>query len=127
MTISRVWGVINTVETLPFYQHGEKWYFDPPEDDGTYVCEFWAEDEYGNIGYNAAILTVVEGAVKCIRPLSERYHSLMLADPYRVTASCVRRYTSAPLAFCISAELQPLNRFAIVPKTLNCSRNMQSA
>lgn len=127
MAISRVWGVINTVETLPFYQHGTEWYFVPPTEDGTDICEFWAEDDYGNIGYNAAILTVVEGAVKCIRPLSERYRSLLLANPYRTSMACVQRYVSEPMAFSARSGMYPLDRFVLVPKTLNCSRNMQSA
>lgn len=91
--ITAVWGLINGYQTAPFANQGDRWYFDPPEEDGTYICEFWAEDEYGNIGYNAAILYVVSGVVKCIHVLSRRYATRMLAPRYKLVPT-ERRYTS---------------------------------
>ena len=70
--------------------------------------EFWAEDDYGNVGYNAAILTVVDGAIKCIRVLSERYHSLMLADRWRSEPLDSERYVSKPKPLSCPENMTPV-------------------
>lgn len=85
MTIVRVYGNINGVGVMPFTSVGDVYYFQPPETlTGKFVCEFWAEDEFGNIGYNAAILTLVRGVIKCIEVLTKDYQVTMLSDPMRV-------------------------------------------
>lgn len=85
MTIVRVYGNINGVGVMPFTSVGDVYYFQPPETlTGKYICEFWAEDEFGNIGYNAAILTLVRGVIKCIEVLDKLYQVTMRGDPIRV-------------------------------------------
>ena len=85
MTIVRVYGNINGVGVMPFTSVGDVYYFQPPETlTGKFICEFWAEDEFGNIGYNAAILTLVRGVIKCIEVLTKDYQVTMLSDPMRV-------------------------------------------
>ena len=85
MTIVRVYGNINGVGVMPFISVGDVYYFQPPETlTGKYICEFWAEDEFGNIGYNAAILTLVRGVIKCIEVLDKLYQVTMRGDPIRV-------------------------------------------
>lgn len=84
MSIVRVYGTINGQGYLPFQNIGDRYYFPLPEAlTGRYVCEFWAEDEFGNVGYNAAILTLVRGVIKCIEVLTSRYKAVMLRDPKR--------------------------------------------
>ena len=95
--ITRVWGLINMNQALPFYQKGERWFFDIPDKDGTYICEFWAQDDYENIGYNRAILYIEGGRVKCMRVMSSRYKSLLMAPRYAVGASADR--------FTVEAEI----------------------
>ena len=86
MTIVRVYGNINGVGVMPFTSVGDVYYFQPPETlTGKYICEFWAEDEFGNIGYNAAILTLVRGVIKCIEVLDKLYQVTMRGDPIRVS------------------------------------------
>ena len=68
MTVTDVWGLIRGQVAGLTSRDGDRWYFAVPSDaTGTLVTEWWAQDEAGNIGHNAAILTLVEGAVKCIR------------------------------------------------------------
>lgn len=85
MAIVRVFGTINGQDYLPFQNIGDRYYFPLPEAlTGKFVCEFWAEDEFGNIGYNAAILTLVRGVIKCIEVLTKDYQVTMLSDPLRI-------------------------------------------
>lgn len=85
MTIVRVYGNINGVGVMPFTSVGDVYYFQPPETlTGKYICEFWAEDEFGNVGYNAAILTLVRGVIKCIEVLDKLYQVTMRGNPIRV-------------------------------------------
>ena len=85
MAIVRVYGTINGWDYLPFLNQGDRYYFPLPETlTGKYICEFWAEDDYGNIGYNAAILTLVRGVIKCIEVLDKLYQVMMRGDPIRV-------------------------------------------
>lgn len=69
MTVVKVWGLIAGGSEEPLAQQGDEWYFPiPPGLTRRYViCEFWAEDEAGNIGYRSAILELQDGGVKCIR------------------------------------------------------------
>lgn len=85
MAIVRVYGTINGHDYLPFLNQGGRYYFPIPETlTGKYICEFWAEDDYGNVGYNAAILTLVRGVIKCIEVLDKLYQVTMRGDPLRV-------------------------------------------
>lgn len=85
MAIVRVFGTINGQDYLPFQNIGDRYYFPLPEAlTGKFICEFWAEDDFGNVGYNAAILTLVRGVIKCIEVLTKDYQVTMLSDPMRV-------------------------------------------
>lgn len=85
MAIVRVYGTINGRDYLPFLNQGDRYFFPLPETPtGKYICEFWAEDDFGNIGYNAAILTLVRGVIKCIEVLDKLYQVTMRGDPIRV-------------------------------------------
>jgi len=68
MTVVRMWGRVDGKDSLPFHRNGDDFYFDVPDGYiGDLLCEFWAQDEAGNIGYRAAILTISLGGRKCIR------------------------------------------------------------
>lgn len=85
MAIVRVQGKINGGYELPSYKEGDVYYFRAPGTlDGQYICEFWAEDDYGNIGYASAILTVDHGRIIGIELLDTDIVT-MLGDPMRVT------------------------------------------
>lgn len=85
MAIVRVYGTINGHDYLPFLNQGDRYYFPLPETlTGKHICEFWAEDDYGNVGYNAAVLTLVRGVIKCIEVLDKLYQVTMRGDPIRV-------------------------------------------
>lgn len=86
MAIVRVFGTINGQDYLPFRNIGDRYYFPLPEAlTGKFICEFWAEDDFGNVGYNAAILTLVRGVIKCIEVLDKLYQVTMRGDPIRVS------------------------------------------
>jgi hypothetical protein len=86
--IVRVYGTINGRDLLPFLNVGERYYFPvPPTLTGKYVCEFWAEDDFGNTGYNSAILTLEKGIIKCVEVIASKYRIAMLRDPYHLDIS----------------------------------------
>lgn len=80
MTVADVWGRVQGQDALPLSHDGDDWFFPaPPGISGTLVCEFWAEDEAGNIGYRAALITLHKGAIKCWRWLDAGCSCIMLA------------------------------------------------
>jgi hypothetical protein len=86
MTVAEVWGRVQGSDVLPLSHNGDDWLFPaPPGMSGTLICEFWAEDDAGNVGYRAAILTIAKGSIKCWRWLSTGTECTMLA--FRVTAA----------------------------------------
>lgn len=123
MTIVRVYGNINGVGVMPFTSVGDVYYFQPPETlTGKYVCEFWAEDEFGNIGYNAAILTLVKGVIKCIEVQDKLYQVTMRGDPIRVDVRMDEYRVS----------MGPISMLAIIPDAMRiialpitCRHNMR--
>lgn len=121
--IMRVWGLINMAQSLPFYQKGERWFFTLPDRDGVYICEFWAEDDYGNIGYNRAILYVQGGAVKCIRVISTRYRATLLK------LSPILTETSRSFEVFDRVSEHPAHlsdpRYAVAMKTVSCPYDMR--
>lgn len=81
MTVAEVWGRVQGRDVLPLTHDGDDWCFPIPEGlTGQLVCEFWAEDEAGNVGYRAALLTVAGGAIKCWRWLDSGCDCIMLAS-----------------------------------------------
>lgn len=86
MTVTEVWGRLDGLDVLPLTHSGDTWAFPLPDGAaGQLICEFWAEDDAGNVGYRAAILTIAEGSIKCWRWLSTGTECTMLA--FRATAT----------------------------------------
>lgn len=80
MTVTDMWGRVQGTDVLPLTHDGDDWCFPMPAGaSGTLVCEFWAEDEYGNVGYRAALITLDKGAIKCWRWLTSGCDCIMLA------------------------------------------------
>ena len=125
MTIVRVYGNINGVGVMPFTSVGDVYYFQPPETlTGRYVCEFWAEDEFGNIGYNAAILTLVRGVIKCIEVLDKLYQVTMRGDPIRVDVR-MDEYKASMGPIPMLATIPDAMKVMALPIT--CRYNMREA
>lgn len=122
--ITRVWGLINGQQALQTYQKGDRWYFELPSQSGMFVCEFWAENDYGSVGYRSAIIYIQDGRVKCIRVLSERYHSLMSIGGFDAEMS-IRDHTVAikPFTTAIMAD----RRYNSDMEILVCPHNMEVA
>jgi len=67
MTVREVWGRIQAQDVVAIAHEGDEWLFQVPRSVlGRVVAEFWVEDEAGNIGYRAALLTIEHGTIKCI-------------------------------------------------------------
>ena len=67
MTVARVWGRIQAQDVNPIASEGDTWLFQVPRSAvGRVTAQFWVEDEAGNIGYRAALLTIEHGTIKCI-------------------------------------------------------------
>lgn len=123
MAIVRVFGTINGQDYLPFQNIGDRYYFPLPEAlTGKFICEFWAEDDFGNIGYNAAILTLVRGVIKCIEVLDKLYQVTMRGDPIRVDVRMDEYRVS----------MGPISMLAIIPDAMRiialpitCRHNMR--
>lgn len=81
MVVMEVWGMVQGGDVLPIARDGDDWFFPTPPGmlSGTLICEFWAEDEAGNIGYRAALITMREGAIKCWHWLDSGCDCIMLA------------------------------------------------
>lgn len=125
MTIVRVYGNINGVGVMPFTSVGDVYYFQPPESlTGKFVCEFWAEDEFGNIGYNAAILTLVRGVIKCIEVLDKLYQVTMRGDPIRVDVR-MNEYKVSMGPIPMLATIPDAMKIVALPIT--CRYNMREA
>ncbi|MFA7184819.1 MAG: hypothetical protein WC082_08000, partial [Victivallales bacterium] len=84
--IISVWGEINGVGKIPVLNVGGKYYFTPPQTlTGRYICQFWAEDDFGNIANSSALLTIFKGMIKCIEVLSPEWHVMMLGNSTTLT------------------------------------------
>ena len=120
--IVRVWGLINGQQALQTYQKGDRWYFELPSQSGMFVCEFWAENDYGSVGYRSAIIYIQDGRVKCIRVLSERYHSLMSIGGFDAEMS-IRDHAVAmkPFTTAIMAD----RRYVSAMEILVCPHDME--
>ena len=96
MAVVRVWAMINSQFcVLSDNGHG-KWSLNGSIEspDGSYVCELFAEDEAGNIGYKTAILWLYDGKLTCIEWIEDKYHvryinnetpTVAVYDEYSVT------------------------------------------
>lgn len=80
MAVADVWGRVQGRDALPLSRDGDDWFFPMPSGaSGTLVAEFWAEDEAGNVGYRAALITLDKGAIKCWRWLDDGCTCIMMA------------------------------------------------
>ncbi len=83
MTVESVWGVIDGSDEIAVHRDGDTWTFGsiPLSKTGDVIVEVWAEDEAGNQGYRAGVLTLEKGAVKCFRWVTEYAVCTMRAIP----------------------------------------------
>lgn len=86
MTVLRVIGNING-HMFNFIHGGNKWSVDAPESypDGSYICEVWAYDEAGNIGYATARLWMYDGRCTKIEWIDNPYKVRYLTDGPKAT------------------------------------------
>lgn len=105
MTVTEVWGRVQGMDVLPLAHDGDDWCFPtPPGMTGSLICEFWAEDEAGNIGYRAAVITLDRGAIKCWRWLDAGCECIMLSQSRPVVEMSSERAVSSMLMSRVSAE-----------------------
>lgn len=121
--IMRVWGLINMNQTLPFHSVGDRWFFDLPDKDGEYICEFWAEDDFGSIGYNRAILYIQGGVLKCLRVISSRYKTTLLASSMRAEDT-TRAYSTTADAAPYDIAMRS-RRWAVSINLMTCPLDMK--
>ena len=104
MTVAEVWGRVQGQEVRAFAHDGDDWFFPaPPGMSGTLVCEFWASDEAGNVGYRAALIVLDKGAIKCWRWLDIGCDCIMRAQN-RPVAEMLGRADSSMTLVRASAE-----------------------
>ena len=104
MTVAEVWGRVQGSDVLPLSHDGDDWLFPaPPGMSGTLICEFWAEDDAGNVGYRAAIITLDRGVIKCWRWLDIGCECIMRAQN-RPVAEMTGRAVSSMTLMRVSIE-----------------------
>lgn len=102
MAVVSVWAMINSQFCVLSDNGNGKWSLNGSIEspDGSYVCEFFAEDEAGNIGYKTAILWLYDGKLTCIEWIEDKYHVryinnenlyLMEILPYKYSCRYIRR------------------------------------
>lgn len=86
MTVVRVTGRINCVMCEFAHSSGDIWAIEAPESysDGSYICEIWAYDDAGNIGYRTAILWMYDGKCVKIEWLDNPYKIVYLNGGYSI-------------------------------------------
>lgn len=84
MTVIRVTGDINSQMFNFTHGSGDVWIIDAPMayPDGSYVCEVWAEDDAGNIGYATAILWIYDGKCTKIEWMNNPYNIKWINDGF---------------------------------------------
>lgn len=77
MTVVSVMSNINGYMSYCTHVGGDTWNITAPPNfpDGSYVCEFWATDDAGNIAYTTAILWIHDGRLTCIEFIDDKYKS----------------------------------------------------
>lgn len=75
MAVVQVWASINGTICHARNSQGNLWTFDRLENcpDGYYVCEFWASDEVGNIGYTTQLFWLYDGRFTCVKPIEDKW------------------------------------------------------
>lgn len=106
MTVKDVWGRADGLDVSLITRDGDRvWFFRIPDGvEGDFPAEFWAEDEAGNVGYSAAMLSLGSNGVKCIRMI-------------RSDGVCVMRPIGRPS--CVMSE--PTVTCAMRPIVCACS------
>lgn len=111
MVVVEVWGRVDGIDSLPLKQEGDNFWFAVPESFtyGELVCEFWARDDYGNVSYKSAIVTVSKGSIKCIRWIDDHstciQRNLRPCDVMDITPRpCVTDVTRGTEAVCITVR-----------------------
>ena len=84
MTVVSVMANINGNTSYCTYVGGDIWNIVVPPNliDGSYVCEFWATDDAGNIAYTTAILWMHDGRLTCIEFIDDKYSSILREELY---------------------------------------------
>lgn len=95
MVVVDVWGRVEGRDVEFFHGEGDTWTARFPSTvTGRYIIEIWARDDYGNVGYATAVVTLVAGQVTCFCMHDDAYRVTMMAptweaceemDAYRVT------------------------------------------
>ena len=121
MTVAEVWGRVQGSDVLPLSHDGDDWLFPaPPGMSGTLICEFWAEDEAGNVGYRAALITVAGGAIKCWRWLDSGCDCIMLARRPPVVSMTIARIEASMMGRDVLAVQLETSRPACVVRAHVC-------
>jgi predicted AlkP superfamily phosphohydrolase/phosphomutase len=65
---------------------GERWEAIVPSDldDGTYVIELWATDEYGNTSYYTGIFYLFDGRSTYLEVIEDDFHAVILNDKHNL-------------------------------------------
>ena len=107
MTVANVWGIIDGVDEIAVYVEGNVWSFGslPLSKTGEVIVEVWAEDEAGNQGYRAGVLTLDKGAIKCFRWVTEYSQCTMrsverICDMLDFRPICTMRPHQCPKVEC---------------------------
>lgn len=104
MTVAEVWGRVQGSDVLPLSHDGDDWLFPaPPGMSGTLICEFWAEDDAGNVGYRAAIITLDRGSIKCWRWLTTGCDCIMLASGHPTATMTIPKPETTMCRSCADA------------------------
>ena len=84
MTVGSVMANINGYISYCTHVGGDTWNITAPPNfpDGSYVCEFWATDDAGNIAYTTAILWMHDGRLTCIEFIDDKYKSKFIDNLY---------------------------------------------
>lgn len=92
MSVTEMWGRVQGMDVLPLIHDSDDWFFPLPEGmSGTLVCEFWVQDEAGNVGYRSAMIALSKGAIKCWRWLDSGCTCTLLATVRPVVSASIDR------------------------------------
>ena len=81
--ITKLWGKADQFD-LVFSNHGNnRWTAIVPADmeDGQYIVELYAEDDFGNLGYWTGILYISNSANVAVRIVADKFKLWMMNEP----------------------------------------------
>lgn len=83
MVVVDVWGRVEGRDVEFFHGEGDTWTARFPSTvTGRYIIEIWARDDYGNVGYATAVVTLVAGQVTCFCACDDDYRITMMAPTW---------------------------------------------